>query len=99
MPPFIAHISNSRGDCCCDLSLYRGVPGIHTRQPVIEGAHKGVEAIRQEWPAVDANALCFVGSKDTTNNTTRVSNRVAVARRHSPAHPCRGIPRYGPRRD
>src|ERR1700674_809516 len=63
MRPFIAHIGNGRADGRCDLSLHRGVPGIHAGQSVIEGTHKGIAAIRQKCSAVDSNALRLIRCK------------------------------------
>ena len=75
----VSYVGECGGYGRSNLPLHAGVPLVHSGQPIVERTRPGEDPIRHKWPAVDADALCFVGSKHTADDTARVGDCVAVA--------------------
>jgi len=61
--------------CRCTLAFHWSTVG----QPIVERARPREDPIRHKRPSIHAEALSFVGSKHTTDDTARVGDRIAVA--------------------
>src|SRR6267378_2641868 len=79
----VSYVGERGGYAGSNLPLHADVPLIHSGQPVVEGARAREDVVGYKRAAIDAEALCFIGSKHTTDDTARVGDRIAVARRQS----------------
>src|SRR6266404_5809561 len=93
--PFVSHIGDGGTKGRSQLPLYRSVPGIYRREPVIEWTNKRVQTIGQQWPAVGAYTLRLICRELLCHriDAGRICNGVAVARGQRTAKCCRWIQR------
>ena len=75
----VAYIGKGCGECRSNLPLHCDVPLVHGRQPVVEGPRAREDVVGYKRTAINSDALWFIGSKNTTDDTARVGDRVTVA--------------------
>src|ERR1700730_3122451 len=81
MCTLIAYVGHRSGDRRRELALDGRIPGVHSRQTIVEGTNLPANVVRLKCSAVSSDALRLVRLESATYDidTRRVRNRIAIA--------------------